>query len=269
MAMIRIAHTLLAFTLLTSGCFWVTTKHEGEELRRDLNKLDKRVAESEEGVGERVAKLQDVLDQATKLLTRNSADLGAEVNTMVQEQAALRGMVSEAQRAVDELVRAIEAREKMAADRMAALEERLARLEQGASRKTPDEMYAEGKTAYDRRDYKEAIALFRQLVVAQPGHALADDAQFYRAEAHARLKQAQDAISEFQRVFEKYPRSELADDSLFRAGEISEDLKRCTDARAYFGLMLKKYPRSELASDAKKKERDLKRLARNKRRCTS
>src|SRR5690349_3575838 len=77
----RPARRLLAATLLAatlgSGC--VTTK-EGEKMQADiaglrarLDEIDKRDKEYKE----QVVRLRKVLDEATRLLTRNSADVGA------------------------------------------------------------------------------------------------------------------------------------------------------------------------------------------------
>src|SRR5689334_1311833 len=60
-----------------SGCFWATTKSEGQALRRDVTSLEQRVSAKEVDLTGKVDEVKRVLDEATKLLKRNSADLGA------------------------------------------------------------------------------------------------------------------------------------------------------------------------------------------------
>ena len=68
-----------------TGCFWVTTKSEGKALRHDIDGLDNRVAAKETEIGGKVTELQSTLDEAAKVLKRNSADLGADVERIDDE----------------------------------------------------------------------------------------------------------------------------------------------------------------------------------------
>jgi TolA-binding protein len=239
-----------------SGCFWVTTKGEGRELRRDVNKIEASLP-----------KLQQVLDQATKLLTRNSADLGNEVTSMGDEQKKLNGLVMEASRYAEE----VRDESKRQEQRIADLEKRIAELEGKAevSNKTAPQLWEEGMSALQGKNYEQARSSFRSLLTKYPTHDKADDAQMQRGESYYRERKYQESLGEYQRVFEKYQDSSLADDAAFRAGEAAEELRWCTDARAYFGLLVKKWPRSDLARKAKARDAALKKNAGNKKKCQS
>ncbi len=239
-----------------TGCFWVTTKSEGRAIRRDVNKIEASLP-----------KLQQVLDQATKLLTRNSADLGNEVTSLGEEQKKLTGLVMEASRYAEE----VRDESKRQEQRIADLEKRIAELEGKAelSNKSAPQLWDEGMAAFQARNYEQARASFRSLLAKHPTHDKADDAQLQRGESYFRERKYQESLGEFQRVFEKYPDSSLADDAAFRAGEAAEQLKWCTDARAYFGLLVKKWPRSDLARKAKSRDATLKKSAGNKKKCQS
>jgi tol-pal system protein YbgF len=258
----------LAAALAAPGCFWVTTKHEGRELRQDVGGLEDRMTQTEDALGTKVQQLEKVLEEATKLLARNSADLGAEVSGLVQEQATLTGLVMEAKRYVDQIREELTARERMLEERVNAIELRLASLEKTPA-KSPAELYADGKAAFDAKDWDRALELMRQMVLNHPNHSLAASAQHHRAEAFYQKKDFKAAIGEFQRVFERFPKSDLAPEALFRAGEAAQELKWCTDARAYFGLLRQKYPRSPLARKAQAKDADLRKWAKDKKRCQS
>jgi tol-pal system protein YbgF len=250
------AALLTVLALSTSGCFWFTTKKEGRQLRQDVDKMQSSLP-----------KLQRVLDEATKLLTRNSADLGAEVGSIGEEQKKLTGLVMEASRYAEE-VRGASARQEQ---RIADLEKRITELESKAeiSNKSAPQLWEEGMAALQARQYEQARASFRSLLVKYPGHERADDAQLQRGESYFRERKFQESLGEFQRVFEKYPDSQIADDAAYRAGEAAEELKWCTDARAYYGLLMKKYPRSELARKAKARDAALKKSTDNKKKCQS
>jgi TolA-binding protein len=254
---------LALMPLGASGCFWVTTKHEGKELRRSVNTLETQVATQQEAL----PKLQQVLDEATKLLARNSADVGAEVSNLGQDMKTLNGLVQEATRYAEE-VRDSSARQDQ---RIEALELRLAELEKKSMviEKTAAQLWDEGSSAMRASRFEDARNAFRSLLVKYPNDGKAPDAQFQRGESYFKEKRYQESLGEFQRVFEKYPKHGMADNAAFRAGEAATLLKWCTDARAYFGLLLKRWPKSELAGKTKTKDAELRKNAKNKARCQS
>ncbi|MCP4445896.1 MAG: tetratricopeptide repeat protein [Myxococcales bacterium] len=223
----------------------------------------------EKSLGSSVKKLKSTLDEASKLLARNSADLGAQFDELESENARLTGLVMEAKRYANQVYTDTQAFEK----RVETLEARLAALEGKAFQppKVQDasELYAEGMRAFRANDYNKAREIFRKLVIKYPGHEKADDAQFNRGQTYFVQKNYKSALEEFQSVFDKFPQSSLADDSIFRAGESAEKLKWCTDARAYFGLLRKKYPKSDMAGKAKKKGVFLNKNAKKKSVCQS
>lgn len=260
----RTVTMILALALSSlGGCVWFTTKHEGKELRRDVNRVDEKLGEQEKAL----PKLQQVLDEATKLLARNSADLGNQVGTLSDEMKALNGLVQEAKRLVDEVRDASNRQDQ----RLQALEQRIAELETKAvvTQKTASQLWDEGSTAMKAGRYEEARTAFRNLLVKYAGDEKADDAQFHRGEAYFKEKKYQDSLGEYQRVFEKYGDSTLADDAAYKAGEAAEALKWCTDARAYFGLLVQRWPKSDFVAKAKAKDKALKAAAGDKKKCQS
>ena len=255
-------HILLVSLLAVgaSGCFWVTTKHEGKELRRDVDRIEAQQAET-------LPRLKEVTDEATKLLARNSADLGAEVASLSEEMKALNGVVQEARRYAEE-VRDASARLEQ---RIVALEQRIAELETKSvvTEKTASQLWEEGSGAMRARRYEDARQAFRNLLVKYPTDARAAEAQYQRGESYFLEKRYQESLGEYQRVFEKYGSSPHADNAAFRAGEAAEQLKWCTDARAYFGLLVKRWPKSDLVRKAKDKDAALRKNAKNKSKCQS
>jgi tol-pal system protein YbgF len=262
--------SIVALTLLAApGCFWVTTKSEGKALRRDVGGLELRVATKEAELGVKVEELQKTLDEAARVLKRNSADLGADVQRIDDEQRKALGLLTAAQTAAEEVRVGFERYKATTEERLAALEERVAALAPRTPAVSADSLWASGKAAFDAKRYAEAREAFRQLAVGFPQHARAAAAQYYRAETHFLQKDWDGAIREYQRVFDKYDKDALAPDALFRAGEAAEQLKNCTEARTYFGLLGQKYPKSNLAKRAAAKDKALRAAANDKKKCTS
>jgi TolA-binding protein len=251
----------LAVAVQLGGCFFATSKKEGQDLRRDVDAV-------KTGLGARVEKLEKVLGEATALLTRNSADLGADLGTIGEEQRKLNGLVQEAKRLTESIVPMVEQHEV----KLGEMEQRLQALEaKGAApvTKSAAELWSEGQGAMSSGDFARAELAFRTLVVKYPADDRADDAQFGRGESLARARSFDKALPEFQKVYEKYPTSSLAAQGLFRAGEVAEELKWCTDARAYYGLLRQKYPKSPYAKKAQARETALKKIVRDRRQCQS
>ena len=254
------------------GCFWTTTKSEGKALRRDVDSLESRVATKEEELGGKVNELQQTLDEAAKVLKRNSADLGAEVQRIDDDQRKALGLVTAAQANAEEVRQAFERYKQSSDERLAAIEARVAAIEAGSkptATASADDLWSAGKSAFEAGKFADAREAFKKLALGYPTHDRADDAQYFRGETYFSEKNWDAAIGEYQKVFDKYPDSSLADDALFRAGEAATKLKNCTEARAYFGLIKSKYPKSSLAKKAGEKDKALKSARRDKKKCSS
>ena len=292
-----VAHKTAAAALalaLAPGCFWVTTKDEGNLLRKDVTSLQERMAKQEESVDERVKKLDESLDKATKLLARNSADVGSDVEKLGKDQAQMNGQVQDMQRQVEGMRAEVEALKaenaKLRSDheaRLAAAEQRMAAFDPGAGTKpidkppggtvtTPggtvldkDALFARAKASLDngqltdaRRDYSDFIKRF-------PKDVRVDDAQYALGETYYREKAYEKAIGEFQKVIDGFAEGDQADRALFRAGEAAIEMKWCVDARAYFGVLVQKYPKSSLLKNAKTKLEFIKKNAKKKDVCST
>jgi TolA-binding protein len=120
----------LAVAFATAGAPACMTTGEGEkmqaeiaDLRARLDEIDRRDKEYKE----QVVRLKKVLDEATSLLTRNSADVGAKAQKAEQDIAALQGRI-------EEMTHAQEVQARQAADEHNRFETRLGTLEQTASK---------------------------------------------------------------------------------------------------------------------------------------
>ncbi|NJM90875.1 MAG: tetratricopeptide repeat protein [Myxococcales bacterium] len=263
---------LLAACLLSGpGCFWVTTKSEGDTLRKNIQELDGRVATKEKQFDSKVSELQAVLDDATRLLKRNSADLGADVDQLRNDVRVANGLVAAINNQMAELKAALEATKKDSNDRITALEQRLGSVESGkpTANSSPDDLWRLGSTAFEAQRFSEALELFKRLLQAAPTHERSDDAQYFRGQSYTNLKEWDSAIREYQRLYDKYPTSPLADDGLYFAALAAESLKNCSEARTYLGLIKQKFPKSNVLKIGGDADKRIKAALKNKEKCSS
>jgi len=261
----------LLLALATSGCFWTTTKSEGQAMRRDITSLQGRLDTKEKELDTQIKQLQTVIDEATKVLKRNSADIGADVEKLSTDIRTANGLVSAINNNINELKVAFDKYRKDNDARMDSLETRVAQIESGkpTANSSPDDLWKLGTQAFEAARYNDALDIYKRLVQTFPTHTRADDAQYFRGQAYSNLKDWDNAISMYQQLVQKYPDSELADDGLYFAAVAAQQLKNCTEARTYLGLVKSKYPKSNVAKQAADLDAQIKKDAKNKAKCSS
>src|SRR5215213_221214 len=119
----RMRAALIALAALGAGC---VTSGRGDRMQKDITQLrerletmERRGAEAEE----QMTRLRAVLDEATLLLNRNTADVGSRVQKIEMGQGALEGKLEEAHHLLEQM-------QKSQTDEAA----RLAALEQGQAK---------------------------------------------------------------------------------------------------------------------------------------
>lgn len=266
-------HTLITFALASSlgGCFWATTKSEGQGMRKDITALQGRIDSKEKQLDTQITQLQGVLDEATKVLKRNSADLGADVDSLRTDIRQANGLVTAINNSINELKSGFDKYRKDNDARMDALETRLAQLESGkpSANSGPDDLWKLGTQAFEAARFNDALEIYKRLVQTYPTHARADDAQYFRGQSYTNLKDWDKAIGAYQQLVEKYADSDLADDGLYFAATAAQQLKNCTEARTYLGIIKSKYPKSNVAKQAADLDAAIKKDAKVKTKCTS
>lgn len=257
--------------LFSTGCFWVTTKSEGEGLRKDVNSLNDRISSKEKALDDQVKQLQVVIDEATKVLKRNNADIGADVEQLRTDVRTANGLATTINNTMGDLKTAFDKYKKDNDDRLDGLEQRIGQLESGkpSANSSPDDLWRLGTQAFDAARYSDAIEIYKRLVSSYPTHTKAADAQYFVGQSYTNTKDWDRAISAYQKLVEKYPDSSLADDGLFFAAQAATTLKNCTEARTYLGLIKTKYPKSNVLKQANDLDASLRKDLKNKAKCSS
>jgi len=174
------------------------------DLRVRLDDIDKRDKEYKE----QVVRLKKVLDEATSLLTRNSADVGAKTAKAEQDIAALQGRI-------ERLSHAQELQARQLADENNRLETRLATLEQTQTKIVdkvapvmPDDqgpaLDAGGqRLAGGQRD--EGRRFYRVFIQRFPADPRAPQAYLAIGMSFVQESKFPNAAAEFQKVLDTYP----------------------------------------------------------------
>lgn len=126
-----------------------------------------------------------------------------------------------------------------------------------------------GPTAAEQQDYDaafnlmrqgrfpDAIVAFRAFLSAHPNSNLADNAQYWIAQADYVMGNYAPALQEFQRVLTAYPNSAKAPDSLLKVGYLYYDMNRPEQARKTLQDVIKRYPNTESAKAAQDRLRKM------------
>ncbi len=250
----------------SAGCGAFLTQEDGEAYRKEIadlkaknSKLEKRVAELSASRKEDQQKLDQALDDATKLLARNSADLGLTVQKTQADVAALTGRVDDINTQLNSLGKSFN-------DYRAASDTKIEQLVNASTTakappipEKPDDVFAEGKKRYDSKQWGDARRVFDAFINRYPTDTRAPKAQFMIGDSYLKESKYANAINAFLKVIEGYPKSEEVPDAMFEAGEAFQQLKYCGDARVYYQELIKRYPKSEWKKDATQRLKELQR----------
>ncbi len=268
------ATLLAALSIGLSGCFLWTTRTQGVELEETTEDHEQRLSSLEEGITRerqeltdevnraksQVARLEEVLQKATKVVTRNSADLGLEVEHLREQIGVLEGEIAT-------LRQEIAARDQAIASQRQELDnqiEKLARragvdvqLDESEIPSDKDEHYAAGYRAYQQNEFGLSRALFRAYVTRYPRDDQADNALYWIGKSYLRQERPANAIQEFRKIISDYPREDAVDETLWDMGNAFFALNQCDEARDVLNTLIRNFRRSTFVARARTKLREI------------
>jgi TolA-binding protein len=220
------------------------------DLRARLDEIDKR----DKQYKEQVVRLKKVLDEATSLLTRNSADVGAKAAKAEQDIAALQGRI-------EEMSHAQELQARAAADEHNRFETRLGVLEQTATRivdkvaptmpDDKDQLWTQAgqRLAGGQRD--DGRRFYRVFIQRFPQDPRAPQAYLAIGMSFVQESKYPNAAAEFQKVLDTFPKSPEVSEAMWQLARSFTELRFCTDARSLLNDLIKRFPKSPRTADAK------------------
>lgn len=264
---------LITSALLGAGCL---TLEDGEKIRAEIRDVKNQSAKNETKAAElaqemdvQLKKLKQVVDEATKVVTRNSADVGGKVDKLIVDLGQIQGRVDDMQHAVDALTKQFQDYRAASDTRLEQLTNTMTTAKTPPVPETPDAVFAEGERRLKEGQLTDARRLFEAFVNRYPQDARAPRAQYNIGEAYYGEKRYANAIGAFTKVIDNYPKSEAVQDAMYKNGLAFYALKYCSDAKVYFQELIKRYPKTSWKSQANEQLKKLQKALRNKSLCSS
>ena len=274
--MVKRLGLILMVAASTSGCFAFVTKEEGRELKQQIDdvktlsaKNELRAAELAKELDEQLKRLRTVVDEATKVVTRNSADVGLQVQKLQTDLAQLIGRIDDLQHAQDALTKQFQDYRAASDTKIEQLVNNSATAKNPPMPETPDALYAEGEKRLAAQQWQDARRLFEGFANRYPQDPRAARAQYNIGEAYAGEKRYANAIGAYTKVVDNFPKSDVVPDAMYKNGLAFYALKYCGDAKVYFQELLKRYPRTNWKKDATEELKKLVHDQKNKAVCAS
>lgn len=218
-------------------------------MRESLNVERARFADLVEQARRQVAELEAVLQRTTELLTRNSADFGADLAALRDEVRSLGGRVAELTVAVREAesASATQTRRLDRLERYAGLDPEIDEAEAPA---TPDELFAKAADMVEAGSYGVARAYFRLFLARYADHEKAIAARIEIGVAYALEGRYSEAVAELRAVFDAHRGAAGMDRVYYYTAFSLFSVGRCDDARPLLRAMSREFPNSPLKADA-------------------
>jgi TolA-binding protein len=264
----RFRTACLAWILALTGC---VTSGQGDKMNADISRLRERLDAMEvrdRDMTEKVVQLRKVLDEATALLGRNSADLGARVAKHDTDIATLTGKVEEAKYLVGELQKQVTA----ASSKVGAIEQTQQRIVDRVAPTMPEDkesLWSEAQKRLSEGQREEGRRFLRSFIQRFPNDARAPQAQLMVGITFVQELKHSNAAAEFSNLISRFPRAPEVPEAMWQLAESFVVLKFCGDAKAMYQDLAKRYPRSPRAKQVRPKLRELNKHLRDKNLCTS
>jgi tol-pal system protein YbgF len=263
----------------SSGCFAFVTKEDGEAMQKEIaalkaksSNLGQQAADLQKATDAAQAALknmQKIVDDATKVATRNSADVGLTVQKLQADLAVLTGRVDDINTTVGALGKSFNDYRASSDTKIEQMVNATTTAKAPPIPETADGAFAEAKKRFDAKQWGDARRVLDAFINRYATDTRAPSAQFMIGDSYLKETKYANAINAFLKVIEGYPKAEVVPDAMYEAGEAFYSLKYCGDARVYFQELLKRYPKTEWKKDATQKLKDLQRDMKNKSACQS
>jgi tol-pal system protein YbgF len=257
-------------------------------VRRDSDETKSRIFAIEKGLGEvrgevkegvekslaghreRLEALQKEVEGYQKdmaSIRKGGADLQATLDSARVDMQLLSGKVDDlriqAQKPADDLALLKDDTGK----RLALLEERLTKLEQGLAgmaeqqkksaelQQTPEALYQQGLDAMKAGEAGKARELFTKFLDQNPKHKLAANAHYWLGETYYSEKNFEQSILEFQEVIKNFPEKDKVPAAMLKQGMAFKEMGDSKSSLYIYKKLTEEFPKSEEAKIAREKLR--------------
>jgi TolA-binding protein len=237
-------------------------RHDIVELKTRLDAIDKRDAEYKA----QVVRLKKVLDDATALLARNSADVGAKAAKNESDIAAVVGRIEELNHTLEQQT---DARSRLET-RLASIEQTQGKIGDKVGLNMPDDkdqLWSQAGQRLSSGQRDEGRRFYRTFIQRFPQDARAPQAYLAIGQSFSQESKYPYAAAEFQKILDNYSSSPEVPEAMWQLARTFAQLKFCSDARALLGDLVKRYPKSPRAGDARGELKTIAKLPKSA--CTS
>lgn len=280
MALIRAVSLSLGLACgagFVAGCG--LSKEEGALMANDIEMLKKKqktldqqasdLRKATQEADEQLKKMRDLLDEATKVVTRNSANLGQDVDKLKSDLGGVLGRLDDLTALMNGLQKNFETFRASTDTNIEKLTNATTVAKAPPIPETPDAVFGDAKKRFDAKQWNDARRLFDAFIARYPTDARAASAQYMIGESYFAEGKFANAIGAYSRVIDNFPKAEAVPDAMYRNGESFYSLKYCGDARIYFQELLRRYPKTEWKKDATEQLKKIAKDIKNKELCQS
>lgn len=235
--------------LADARVYLADTRANIDKLQRDLNALKEKVEEVHYQLDRQIGRSASEGDQRIKQL---EARLGRLDDELKMQSALLKAREDELRALRQFLVAKATEREAPPPAPVTSAEparEVVASIDSEAVKRD----YEEAWRLMERKDYRSAIARFKDFLRKYSSSEFGDNAQYWVGECYYALREFDQAILEFDAVRRKYPKGEKVPAALLKQGFAFAELGDKVDARLILQELVDRYPQSQEAAKAKQK----------------
>ena len=224
------------------------TRANLQQLQREFSVLREKIEETRHQVGRQIGQTTREGDQRVKDLegrvAKLSESLKAQEEILKSRDEELR-QLRESVKSVQSTVSDVAKSDVMVADSATG--------ETAAVKRD----YEIAWHAMEKRDYRLAIARFKDFLKRHSKSNLADNAQYWIGESHYGLREFEQAIIEFDAVRRRYPQGEKVPAALLKQGFAFAELGEKVNARLLLQEVVEKFPETPEATKAKTRLKSL------------
>jgi tol-pal system protein YbgF len=255
-----------------------SVRRDSEEMKNRIFTIEKSLGEVRSEVKEGVEKslagnrvrletLQKEVEGYQREIAsvrKGGADLQATLENARVDMQLLTGKVDDlriqAQRPADDVALLKEDTGK----RLAQLEDRLVRLEQGLAEQqkkaadlppTPENIYQQGLDALKVGETAKAREFLTRFLDQNPKHKLAANAHYWLGETYYSEKSFEQAILEFQEVIKNFPDKDKVPAAMLKQGMAFKEIGDPKSSVYIYKKLIEEFPKSEEAKVAREKMR--------------
>ncbi len=229
------------------------TRANLQQMQQELGALKEKVEEVRYQLDRQIGQSTRVGDQRIKELETRMA----RIDENLKAQGALLKSREEDLKVIRETLKVTPGEKETAASGEATTSSDFVREKLPTESDAVKKDYEAAWKLLEQKNYRVAIAQFKEFIKKHPKSEYANNAQYWIGESHYALREFDQAILEFDAVRRKYPKGDKVPAALLKQGFAFAELGDKVDARLILQELIDRYPQSQEAAKAKQKLKTL------------